>query len=80
MTLTRLASQPEFLMPSVSWIVLGSIAGVVAAIAGGWLIRLFGMAQVTRLNLHGAGGANLVAVVLLIAYRTTFHLPRHGSA
>jgi uncharacterized membrane protein YeaQ/YmgE (transglycosylase-associated protein family) len=31
-TLVRLASQPEFVMPSLSWIVLGLIAGAITGV------------------------------------------------
>ena len=53
-------------------IVLDTLLGVVGAIVGGWLFRMFGHAGVSGLNLHSL----LVATVGAIAFLVVYHAIR----
>ncbi|HEY7338335.1 MAG TPA: GlsB/YeaQ/YmgE family stress response membrane protein [Bryobacteraceae bacterium] len=54
--------------------VLDILLGIVGAIVGGWLFRVFGAAGVTQLNLYSLIVAVVGAVVLLFVY----HAIRRG--
>jgi uncharacterized membrane protein YeaQ/YmgE (transglycosylase-associated protein family) len=49
-------------------LVMDIVLGVVGALVGGWLFRLFGMTGVTGLNVYSLLVAVLGAVVLLFIY------------
>jgi len=49
-------------------LVMNIVLGVVGALLGGWLFRLFGMSGVTGLNIYSLLVAVLGAVVLLFIY------------
>jgi uncharacterized membrane protein YeaQ/YmgE (transglycosylase-associated protein family) len=49
-------------------LVMDIVLGVVGALVGGWLFRLFGMTGVTGLNIYSLLVAVLGAVVLLFIY------------
>lgn len=48
------------------------LLGIVGAVIGGWLFRLFGMSGVTGLNLYSLLVAILGAVVFLVVYHWIF--------
>ena len=48
--------------------ILDIALGVVGAVVGGWLFRLFGMSGVTGLNIYSLIVAVVGAVVFLLAY------------
>ncbi|MFI5323200.1 MAG: GlsB/YeaQ/YmgE family stress response membrane protein [Thermodesulfobacteriota bacterium] len=50
--------------------VLDIVLGIVGAVAGGWLFRLFGMNGVTGFNIYSLVVAVCGAVVLLVIYHT----------
>ena len=52
------------------------LLGIVGALAGGWLFRIFGASGVSGLNFHSLLVAVLGSVVLLVIY----HLFRRRSA
>lgn len=54
------------------------LLGIVGAIVGGWLFRLFGMPEVSGLNVYSTVVAVIGAAVVLIVYHTMFHRFRHG--
>lgn len=49
-------------------LLMNIVLGVVGALLGGWLFRLFGMSGVTGLNFYSLLVAVLGAVVLLFVY------------
>jgi uncharacterized membrane protein YeaQ/YmgE (transglycosylase-associated protein family) len=49
-------------------IVLDIALGIVGAVIGGWLFRLFGMHGVTELNIYSLIVAVIGAVVFLVVY------------
>ena len=49
-------------------LVLDLVLGVIGAIAGGWIMSLFGEAGVSGLNLYSLVVAVLGAIVVLVAY------------
>jgi uncharacterized membrane protein YeaQ/YmgE (transglycosylase-associated protein family) len=49
-------------------LILDIVLGIVGAIVGGWLFRLFGMAGVTGLNVYSLIVAVVGAVVFLVVY------------
>jgi uncharacterized membrane protein YeaQ/YmgE (transglycosylase-associated protein family) len=53
-------------------ILLDVLLGVVGALVGGWLFRLFGAAGVNGLNLYSL----FVAVIGSVAFLVTYHLAR----
>jgi uncharacterized membrane protein YeaQ/YmgE (transglycosylase-associated protein family) len=52
------------------------ILGIVGAIVGGWLFRLFGAQGVTGLNLYSLIVAVIGAVVFLLIYHALFRRKR----
>jgi uncharacterized membrane protein YeaQ/YmgE (transglycosylase-associated protein family) len=55
-------------------IVLDTLLGIVGAIVGGWLFRMFGHAGVSGLNLHSL----LVAIVGAIVFLFVYHAIRRA--
>jgi len=53
-------------------LVLDIVLGVVGALVGGWIFRLFGLSGVTGLNLYSMLVAVLGAVVFLVIYHMLF--------
>lgn len=51
---------------------LDIILGIVGAVVGGWLFRIFGMSGVTGLNIYSLLVAVLGAVVFLVVYHMLF--------
>ncbi len=51
---------------------LDIILGIVGAVVGGWLFRMFGMAGVTGLNIYSLIVAVLGAVAFLAVYHMVF--------
>ncbi len=51
---------------------LDIILGIVGAVVGGWLFRMFGMSGVTGLNIYSLIVAVLGAVAFLVIYHTVF--------
>jgi uncharacterized membrane protein YeaQ/YmgE (transglycosylase-associated protein family) len=49
-------------------LVMDIVLGVVGAVVGGWVFRMFGMAGVTGLNIYSLVVAVLGAVVFLLVY------------
>jgi uncharacterized membrane protein YeaQ/YmgE (transglycosylase-associated protein family) len=49
-------------------VVLDTLLGIVGAIVGGWLFRMFGHAGVSGLNLHSLLVATAGAIVFLFVY------------
>lgn len=54
------------------------ILGIVGAVVGGWLFRMFGMAGVTGLNLYSLAVAVLGAIVFLVVYHMLFRRGAHN--
>jgi uncharacterized membrane protein YeaQ/YmgE (transglycosylase-associated protein family) len=50
-------------------LILDIALGIVGAVVGGWLFRVFGMSGVTGLNIYSLIVAVVGAVVFLLAYR-----------
>ena len=48
------------------------LLGIVGALVGGWLFRVFGMHGVTGLNLYSLGVAVVGAIVFLVVYHLLF--------
>ncbi len=53
-------------------ILLDVLLGIVGALVGGWLFRLFGAAGVSGLNLYSL----MVAVIGSVAFLVTYHMIR----
>lgn len=53
-------------------VIVDILLGVVGAVVGGWLFRLFGMPEVSGLNLYSAVVAIIGAAIVLIAYHAMF--------
>ena len=49
-------------------IILDTLLGIIGAIVGGWLFRMFGHAGVNGLNLHSLLVATVGAIVFLFVY------------
>jgi len=49
-------------------LVMDIVLGVVGAVVGGWVFRMFGMSGVTGLNIYSLVVAVLGAVVFLLVY------------
>jgi uncharacterized membrane protein YeaQ/YmgE (transglycosylase-associated protein family) len=57
-------------------ILLDLILGIVGAVVGGWLFRVFGMPGVTGFNVYSLIVAVVGAIVFLVIYHLLF---RHGG-
>ena len=57
-------------------IFLDIILGIVGAIVGGWLFRMFGASGVTGLNIYSLIVAVIGAIVFLVVYHALFRGPR----
>ncbi len=57
-------------------IFLDIILGIVGAIVGGWLFRLFGAQGVTGLNIYSLIVAVIGAIVFLLIYHAVFRRKR----
>ena len=57
---------------------LDIILGIVGAVVGGWLFRMFGMAGATGLNLYSLAVAVVGAIVFLVVYHMLFRHGTHG--
>jgi len=53
-------------------LILDIVLGVVGAVVGGWLFRMFGASGVTGLNLYSLCVAVIGAVLFLIIYHALF--------
>ncbi len=53
-------------------LILDIVLGIVGALVGGWLFRLFGMHGVTGLNLYSLLVAVAGAIVFLVVYHLLF--------
>jgi uncharacterized membrane protein YeaQ/YmgE (transglycosylase-associated protein family) len=53
-------------------VIVDILLGIVGAIVGGWLFRLFGMPEVSGLNIYGTVVAIIGAAVVLLVYHTMF--------
>jgi uncharacterized membrane protein YeaQ/YmgE (transglycosylase-associated protein family) len=53
-------------------VVLDVLLGIVGAVVGGWLFRVFGMSGVTGVNVYSMVVATVGAAVFLIAYHALF--------
>ena len=53
-------------------VIVDILLGIVGAIVGGWMFRLFGMPGVNGLNLYSSVIAILGAAVVLLIYHTMF--------
>lgn len=61
-------------------VIVDILLGIVGAIVGGWLFRLFGMPGVSGLNIYSSVVAIIGAAVVLLIYHTTFRRFRDGRA
>jgi uncharacterized membrane protein YeaQ/YmgE (transglycosylase-associated protein family) len=59
-------------------VIVDILLGIVGAIVGGWLFRLFGMPGVTGPNLYSSVIAIIGAVLVLLVYHTMFRRFRDG--
>jgi len=53
-------------------VIVDILLGIVGAIVGGWLFRLFGMPEVSGLNIYSTVVAIIGAAVVLLVYHTMF--------
>jgi uncharacterized membrane protein YeaQ/YmgE (transglycosylase-associated protein family) len=53
-------------------IILDVLLGIVGAVVGGWLFRVFGMSGVSGINIYSAVVAIIGATVVLLAYHAIF--------
>jgi len=53
-------------------IILDVLLGVIGAVVGGWLFRVFGMPGVSGLNVYSAVVAVIGATLVLLAYHAIF--------
>ena len=51
-------------------VLLDIVLGIVGAVVGGWLFSVFGMSQVTGLNVYSLIVSVVGAVVVLVLYHT----------
>jgi uncharacterized membrane protein YeaQ/YmgE (transglycosylase-associated protein family) len=61
-------------------VIVDILLGIVGAIVGGWLFRLFGMPGVSGLNIYSSIIAIIGAAVVLLIYHTMFRSFRDGRA
>jgi uncharacterized membrane protein YeaQ/YmgE (transglycosylase-associated protein family) len=61
-------------------VIVDILLGIVGAIVGGWLFRLFGMPGVSGLNIYSSIIAIIGAAVVLLIYHTMFRSFRNGRA
>jgi uncharacterized membrane protein YeaQ/YmgE (transglycosylase-associated protein family) len=59
-------------------VIVDILLGIVGAIVGGWLFRLFGMPGVNGLNVYSSLVAIIGAAAVLLAYHTMFRGFRDG--
>ena len=59
-------------------VIVDILLGIVGAIVGGWLFRLFGMPGVNGLNVYSSVIAIIGATVVLLIYHTMFRSFRDG--
>jgi len=57
-------------------IILDVLLGVIGAVVGGWLFRVFGMPGVSGLNIYSAAVAIIGATLVLLAYHAIFRTSR----
>ena len=53
-------------------VLLDIVLGIIGAVVGGWLFRMFGAAGVTGLNIYSMLVAIVGAVVVLVIYHALF--------
>ena len=56
-------------------VIVDILLGIVGAVVGGWLFRLFGMPGASGLNIYSSAVAIIGAVVVLLIYHTVFRGP-----
>lgn len=61
-------------------VIVDILLGIVGAIVGGWLFRLFGMPGVNGVNIYSSIIAIIGAAVVLLIYHTMFRSFRNGRA
>jgi uncharacterized membrane protein YeaQ/YmgE (transglycosylase-associated protein family) len=59
-------------------VIVDILLGIVGAVVGGWLFRLFGMPGVNGPNLYSSVIAIVGAVLVLLVYHTLFRSFRDG--
>lgn len=61
-------------------VIVDVLLGIVGAIVGGWLFRVFGMPGVSGVNIYSSLVAIIGAAVVLLIYHTMFRGFRDGRA
>lgn len=61
-------------------VIVDVLLGIVGAIVGGWLFRVFGMPGVSGVNIYSSLVAIIGAAVVLLVYHTMFRGFRDGRA
>jgi uncharacterized membrane protein YeaQ/YmgE (transglycosylase-associated protein family) len=59
-------------------VIVDILLGIVGAVAGGWLFRLFGMPGASGLNVYSSVIAIIGAALVLLIYHTMFRSFRNG--
>ena len=60
-------------------VIVDLLLGIVGAIVGGWLFRLFGMPGASGLNVYSSVISIIGAALVLLIYHTMFRSFRNGS-